>query len=130
MDKNNPTSFCLQPFSDLKGYMAIKNGQDKSKYSLQELLKVIQDSFKIVDEIKNMIWSQNRRGNSGVSWDHSSQKIFDIPQKILHCDLKIPEGQELYVVVISLGKNHIFSIQCPGLVQEYCRNLDLDSFLI
>ena len=96
MDKNNSTSFCLQPFSDLKGYMAMKNGQDKSEYSPQELLKVIQDSFKIVDEIKNMIWSQNRRGNSGVSWDHSSQKIFHIPQKILHCDLRIPESRESF----------------------------------
>ena len=96
MDQNNSTSFCLEPLSDLRGYMAIKNGQDKSKYSLQELLKVIQDSFKIVDEIKNMIWSQNKRGNSGVSWDHSSQKIFHIPQKILHCDLRIPESRESF----------------------------------
>ena len=53
--------------------MATKNGLDKPEYSLQELLEVVQgiihskgldtnptcpqDSFKIVDEIRNMIWS-------------------------------------------------------------------------
>ena len=53
--------------------MANKTGLDKIEYSLQELLEVVkdiihskgmvtnttcpQDSFKIVDEIRNIIWS-------------------------------------------------------------------------
>ena len=73
MDQNNSTSFCLEPSSDLRDYMAIKNGADRSEYSLQELLAVVehiihskglergptcppQNPFKIVDDIRNIIW--------------------------------------------------------------------------
>ena len=73
MKQGNNTLFNLQPLSKLRIYMANKNGLDKPEYSLQELLEVVkdiihskgmvtnttcpQDSFKIVDKIRNIIWS-------------------------------------------------------------------------
>ena len=73
MEPGNNTSFHLQPLSKLRVYMATKHGLDKPEYSLLELLEAVKviihskgldndptfphDPFKIVDEIRNMIWS-------------------------------------------------------------------------
>ena len=67
MEQSNNTSFYPQPLPELS-YLANKNVLDKiplGEYSLQELLKML-----------------NRRGNSGVSWDPSSQKIFELAENI------------------------------------------------
>ena len=57
--------FKLQPLSKLRIYMANKTGLDKIEYSLQELLEML-----------------NRHGNSGGSWDLSSQKMFELAENM------------------------------------------------